>query len=163
MDTFFCDTAVLVAGADRRHVHHAASLAVVRTARKDTAFCSAHTIAELHAVLTSSAYQGRLRDADVSDLVTQVERTFTVVGLTASDYFATIRDALARDIHGGSIYDALHLAAAMKADATRIYTWNVKHFRALAPGHLVDRIQSPTLPSTPWGEGNPGGGADPNA
>jgi predicted nucleic acid-binding protein len=40
------------------------------------------------------------------------------------------------------IYDALLLACARKANADRIYTWNLRHFRALAPD-LAERIVAP--------------------
>jgi predicted nucleic acid-binding protein len=142
-DSFFCDTAVLVAAADLRHVHHEASVAVVRTASRKWAFCSAHSVAELYATLTSQAYRNRLRSADVLDVVKQVRALFTAVALTATEYFATVEDAVARGLHSGQIYDALHLAAAAKVDAATIYTWNLKHFHALAPGRIAERIRSP--------------------
>jgi predicted nucleic acid-binding protein len=43
---------------------------------------------------------------------------------------------------GGMIYDALHLACARKVEAEQIYTWNVRHFRMMAPD-LADRIVTP--------------------
>ncbi len=43
---------------------------------------------------------------------------------------------------GAIIYDALILACARKARAEVIYTWNVKHFRLVAPD-LSDRIVEP--------------------
>ncbi|MBI4546207.1 MAG: PIN domain-containing protein [Gemmatimonadetes bacterium] len=142
-DTFFCDTAVLVAAADLRHAHHAASVAVVRTASRTRAFCSAHSVAELYATVTSPAYRDRLRPADVADILKQVRALFTAVALTAAEYFATVEDALARGLRSGQIYDALHLAAAAKVDAATIYTWNLKHFQALAPARIADRIKTP--------------------
>jgi len=36
-----------------------------------------------------------------------------------------------RGVRGGGIYDYLHLAAARKAKAGRIYTLNLSNFRAL--------------------------------
>jgi predicted nucleic acid-binding protein len=142
-DTFFCDTAVLVAAADFRHVHHTASVALVRVAKPKRAFCSAHTVAELYATLTSSIYRDRLRHADVAEVVKQVRTLFTVVALTAAEYFAAVEDAATRGLRSGQIYDALHLAAAAKVDVATIYTWNVKHFRALAPARIVGRVRTP--------------------
>jgi predicted nucleic acid-binding protein len=40
------------------------------------------------------------------------------------------------------IFDALLLACARKSHAERIYTWNEKHFRMVAPD-LADRITNP--------------------
>ena len=142
-ETFLCDTSVLIAAADLRHTHHTASIAVVRTATKAHAFCSAHTVAEVYATLTSAAYRGRLRSADVGDVLDRIRRTFTVIGLTPTEYFAVTQDGLARGAQSGQIYDALHLAAAAKADVGCVYTWHVKHFQALAPASIVDLIHTP--------------------
>jgi predicted nucleic acid-binding protein len=43
---------------------------------------------------------------------------------------------------GGIVFDALLLACARKVDAERIYTWNVRHFRMVAPD-LAERIVTP--------------------
>jgi hypothetical protein len=43
---------------------------------------------------------------------------------------------------GGIIYDALLLASARKVSADRIYTWNLGHFRMIAPD-LAARIVEP--------------------
>jgi predicted nucleic acid-binding protein len=40
------------------------------------------------------------------------------------------------------IYDALLLACARKAAAERIYTWNERHFKLVAPD-LAERIVAP--------------------
>ncbi len=141
--TFFCDTAVLVAAADLRHVHHGASVAVVSGASRERAFCSAHSVAEVYATLTSSVYRDRFRLADVAEVVKQVRALFRVVSLTAVEYFRTVEDAVTRGLRSGQIYDALHLTAAAKANASVIYTWNVKHFQAIASASIAQRVRTP--------------------
>jgi predicted nucleic acid-binding protein len=44
---------------------------------------------------------------------------------------------------GGAIYDALHIRAAKKARCERLYTFNVRHFRAMAGDGFQDRISAP--------------------
>lgn len=141
--TFLCDTSVLVAALDRQHVHHEASVAVVSQATPEIAYCAAHAIVEVYATLTSAVYRNRLREADVSDVLDSIERAFTVVDLTTTEYFALAREGLTRRTQSGQIYDALHIAAAAKVDADVIYTWNLKHFRALVPASLLNRITTP--------------------
>ena len=70
---------------------------------------------------------------------------FEIIALTADDYLGVIRTASATGVQGGRIYDALHLAAARKANCDIIYTFNVKHFRELAPD-LATKIRAPQLP-----------------
>lgn len=141
--TFFCDTAVIVAAADAQHVHHPASVRVVGGAEKGRAFCSTHSVAETYAVLTSRAYQDRMRLADVVDVLERLRSVFTVVDIAEGDYFRTIRDAALRETRGGRIYDALHLAAAARVAPDTIYTWNLRDFRALAPPELAERVRTP--------------------
>jgi predicted nucleic acid-binding protein len=74
-------------------------------------------------------------------LDTFLERV-TPVALTAAESVETLRGCAARNLAGGIIYDALHLACARKAAADQIYTWNLRHFRLAAPD-LADRIQTP--------------------
>jgi len=66
----------------------------------------------------------------------------TVVSLTVGEYADTIRDAAQAQHSGGKIYDALLLACARKCNADRIYTWNIKHFRTIAPD-LAGKIITP--------------------
>jgi hypothetical protein len=44
---------------------------------------------------------------------------------------------------GAIVFDALHLRCAQKSACDRIYTFNVKDFRGLAPDGLQSRIVSP--------------------
>jgi predicted nucleic acid-binding protein len=65
-----------------------------------------------------------------------------VISLDANEYFLAIESLSRRGFGGAVIYDALLLACARKAKADRIYTWNLRHFRALAPD-LAERIVAP--------------------
>jgi predicted nucleic acid-binding protein len=74
-----------------------------------------------------------------------VEETYkrlTVVSLDDAEYFDTIHKAAERGITSGRIYDALLLRCAAKVKARTIYTWNLKHFQAVAPD-LAERIRTP--------------------
>jgi hypothetical protein len=39
-----------------------------------------------------------------------------------------------RNLVSGAIYDALHLIGARRAACEKLYTFNLRHFRSLAPG-----------------------------
>ena len=52
-----------------------------------------------------------------------VEERFEVVSLDVQEYRTAIPDAATAGIVGGTIYDALLGRCALKARATRIYTW----------------------------------------
>ena len=74
--------------------------------------------------------------------VEEARNRLTLVSLDEVDYFDTIRTTAEQGFTTGRVYDALLLRCAVKAKAQTIYTWNVKHFRALAPS-LADRIRTP--------------------
>ncbi len=52
------------------------------------------------------------------------------VGLTPTEVLGAMKNAEARGVRGGAIFDYLHLVAARKAMVDRVVTLNVKHFRA---------------------------------
>jgi predicted nucleic acid-binding protein len=74
--------------------------------------------------------------------ISEVRERLTFVALSLDEHLTTIQHIADRGLTSGKIYDALLLACALKSGAEIIYTWNLKHFRAIAP-HLADRIQNP--------------------
>ena len=54
----------------------------------------------------------------------------TITSLTPSEMLRAMRDAQRHGVRGGGIFDYLHLVAARKAKASRIYTLNLSNFRA---------------------------------
>jgi hypothetical protein len=56
-----------------------------------------------------------------------------VVALDEDEYFEVVREAAKAGRMGGAIFDALLIACARKVKAETIYTWNVRHFRLIAP------------------------------
>ena len=60
----------------------------------------------------------------------------------ASEWFRENIHTRADDPIGARVYDALHLQCAKKAGCDRIYTFNVRHFRQLAPD-WAEQIAAP--------------------
>ena len=74
--------------------------------------------------------------------VQEVRDRFAVINLNEDEYYDTIQQAAERGFTSGRIYDALLLRCAAKVGAEVIYTWNVKHFKALDPKQ-AHKIQTP--------------------
>ena len=66
-----------------------------------------------------------------------------LVTLDGNDYQELVRDCAASGWTGGRVHDAVQLRCAQKINSDRIYTFNVKDFRALASGELQDKIGAP--------------------
>ena len=140
------DTSVLVAAVLEKHPDHARALAVldrVQT-KKDEGFISAHSLAEMYAVLTRlpSPFRHSPEQALLS-VDENVAGHFKTSHLVGAEYMAFIREAALNGIQGGTIYDALLLKCAAKTGVDRIYTLNLNHFRAVAPPDLALLLSVP--------------------
>jgi predicted nucleic acid-binding protein len=142
----YFDTSVLVASALKGHVHHtAATLALEQAiAAEHQAFVAAHGLAEFYAVLTRMPAAPPVYPSEVWQMLeTNVLPHFTLTALTAKEYQDLVSGCAKQGWTGGRVYDVLHLRSAQKANCERIYTFNVRHFRELAPSELRERILSP--------------------
>jgi predicted nucleic acid-binding protein len=126
----FLDTSVLIAASDAADPRHPGSRSLLAAATPATAACGAHTLAEVYAVLSRLPGGKKVRPEYAGLLVEQITARMTVVPLSAEDYAATLRETARMGLAGG------------KVDAERIYTWNVRHFRMVAPD-LAERIVTP--------------------
>jgi len=138
----FLDTSVLIAASDAEHPGHKPSAALLAAATKLTTACGAHTLAEVYAVLSRLPGGKRQRPEFARLLVEQIVGRTTAVSLTAEEYSATIRNTAQSLLAGGIVFDSLLLSCARKVEAESIYTWNLRHFRKVAPD-LADRIVTP--------------------
>ncbi|HVO56905.1 MAG TPA: PIN domain-containing protein [Dongiaceae bacterium] len=141
MKSFF-DTSVLIAVFLGDHVHHDASLRIFAAATKNDAACSTHTLAEVFAVLSALPLKPPISAEQAGLFVGEVYQRLTPVSLDADECFQTVQEAAERGVAGGRIYDALLLQSARKCGAEMIYTWNLKHFQAIAPD-LAQRMRNP--------------------
>jgi predicted nucleic acid-binding protein len=138
----FLDTSVLVASVRESDFRHEASRRLLGQCDPQQACCAAHTLAEVYATLTGMLPPNRFRPEQAILVLDRVQAKLQCVTLTVNEVTQVIRQSAAMRLHGGIIYDALLLGCARKVNAQRIYTWNEKHFRLVAPD-LADRITTP--------------------
>ncbi len=142
----FCDTNVLVAAFLQSHPHHEQARPILERVKagKDTGFVAAHSLAETYAVLTRLPEGARVAPTVAWQLLSEnVIKGFSVVALSAREYSDTLEKASTDGVEGGKAYDALLLAAAIKCEAEKIYTINVRHFQSMAGDSVRPRIVSP--------------------
>jgi predicted nucleic acid-binding protein len=138
----FFDTSVLVAAFWAGHAHHQASVTRLGAANKKQSACGIHSLAEVYAVMTALPVKPLIPPEQALLFVEEVRDRLTLVALESEEYFAAIQKTAGSGFSGGRVYDALLLACAAKAKAQTIYTWNLKHYQALAP-ELSARILTP--------------------
>lgn len=143
---WYFDTSVLVAAAVDQHVHNSRALSVLDALHdgKHRGYLSVHGLTEVYAVLTRTPFKPSVPPMQVLKAIEdQILRHMTLVSLDESEYVDIVRRAASEGWIGGRIHDAIHLQCAAKMKCDRVYTFNVRDFRALAPERLADRIAAP--------------------
>jgi len=138
----FFDTSVIVCASHRADPRYEASLEYLSRATPETACCGAHSLAEVYSTLTGRPHPMRIPIPVALKIIERTRSRLTVVALDESEHFETVRESAKAGRMGGIIFDALLIASARKAKAKKIYTWNVRHFRMIAPD-LAGRILEP--------------------
>src|ERR1035437_5282203 len=142
----YTDTSVLVAAAVRHHPHNAPALAVLAAliGRKHRGYPSAHSLTEVYSVLTRTPSKAPLYPSEAWQIIEQmILPQMELVTLTPREYREVVRHCAVNGWVGGKVHDAVHLRCAQKVGSDRVYTFNVKDFRALAPSDLADKIAMP--------------------
>ena len=141
MNRFF-DTTVLVAAVLEEHEHHERSFSALATATPSSAFCAAHSLAEAYAMLTRYPGKQRLSPDQALLAIEVFEDRLAVVALDAREYLAAMGRFATHGITGGTIYDGLIAACALKAKADVLYTWDVGHFMLLGD-EIARKVRTP--------------------
>jgi predicted nucleic acid-binding protein len=136
------DTSVLVPTFLGDHEHHEASLDAFLRFGKRQACCAAHSLAEVYATLTRMPGKYRVSCEQAMLFLAEIRQRLALVALDEEEYYATIEQASALGVMGGTVYDALLARCALKARAETLYTWNVKHFQQLGL-EVIKRIRTP--------------------
>ena len=141
MKAFF-DSSVLVPVFYGDHVHHAASLEVFTRFSKPEAGCGAHSLVEVYSTLTRMPGKHRISGDQAMLFISNIRERLTVIGLTPDEYADMLQSSSERGIVGGTIYDALLAACAMKAGAKKLFTWNLRHYSQFGP-EVTRILQTP--------------------
>ncbi len=134
------DTSVIVPALVDQLSQHPACFAtyVSYTSGTNQGFCSAHCLAECYAVLTALPLPRRISTDEALRLIKEsVIGRLEIVSLNHAHYLDAIADVARRGLTSGIVYDALHVAAAVQASCSRIYTKNLVHFRAICPSQIL--------------------------
>jgi predicted nucleic acid-binding protein len=138
----FFDTSVLVAAVLEEHEHHQRSFLAFSKADQSSAFCAAHSLAEIYATLTRYPGKQRLSADQALLALSAFEKRLTIIALEAREYLVAIRRFAALGITGGTMYDALIAACSLTARADVLYTWNIGHFMLLGD-EVARKVRTP--------------------
>ena len=143
---WYFDTSVLVAATVNTHVHHSRAQSVLEAFHegKHRGYLSTHSLPDVYYVLTRTPFRPTVRPIHALKAIEdQIINHMALVSLEPDEYIEIVRRAAIEGWIGGRIHDAVHLQCAAKMKCDRVYTFNVRDFRALAPGNLADKITAP--------------------
>ena len=141
MKSFF-DTSVLVPVFVPGHQHHERSLSVFSGADRNSAYCGAHSLAEVYASLTRLPGKYRAAPEQALMCLDTIGERLNLIALEVAEYISAIREAAGLGIEGGALYGALLGACAIKARADILYTWSTRDFQRLGP-NITGRLRTP--------------------
>lgn len=104
--------------------------------------CAAHSVAEVYATLTRYPGKQRLSADQAGIAIDSIQERLTIVALEATEHLAAIRRFAAQGVAGGTIYDGLIAACALKVKAEVLYTWNLSHFLLLGDD-VAQKVRTP--------------------
>ena len=129
----FFDASVLVEACLVQSPKFSVADTLLKTA---VAVTSAHALAEAYATLSGDA-RLKIKAHDAAQMVGDLAEALQVQALSAKAHRGMIRDLPTRGVSGGSIFDAIHAAAARESKCVEIHTLNVRHFKHVAPDLTV--------------------------
>lgn len=138
----FFDTSVLIPLFLADHDHYLQSQAVFRKYSSKQAACGAHSLAETYATLTRLPGPHRLNTAQAMLPIEQLRDRLAVISPTSEEYVECLQRSSDLGVAGGTIYDAVLGACAVKAKCDILYTWNVRHYQLLGP-EITAKLHKP--------------------
>ncbi|MEO0731457.1 MAG: VapC toxin family PIN domain ribonuclease [Bacteroidota bacterium] len=137
------DTSILFPALTTAHPEHISRLRLLDRIRKEgeVVILNTHLATELYSNLTRYPPH-RIHPLIVVEKIRELSQLFTVIDLTFTDYLAALDRCAAKELISGVVFDALHLQAALKAEASVIYTANVKDFIRLLDDDISLEIRS---------------------
>lgn len=122
------DTSVLVAAIVEAEGYHAECGGLLDAGR---CACCAHGLTEAFNTLTGGRRFRMRASLAASILEEDYAPSLRLITLTPPEILRALRVAESRGVRGGAVFDYLHLLAARKAKASRLYTLNVADFLAI--------------------------------
>lgn len=122
------DSSVLIAALVPTQSHFKASAVILREGGR---VVSAHALTETFSTLTGGKLSLRLLADDALRLIRDnILSLVSLIELRTEDLLTAFSEAQARGVRGGATYDYLHLFAARKAGAEKLFTLNSSNFQA---------------------------------
>lgn len=123
------DSSILIASLVENDSQHAVCVSVLEKYRP---FVHRHALVETFSTLTGGRLGFRMSADAIARLIREsILPWVRTTELDDAELIEAMSVSQNRGVRGGAIYDFLHLCAARKVSATRLYTKNVNDFKSL--------------------------------
>lgn len=139
------DTNVAIAALVEVHPNHIKAFNWLKKAKEKeiTGIISAHSIAEIYAVITTLPIFPKIPPLLAEKLIQQnIFSNFEIIELTKQDYQEVLHILAENSTIGGSTYDALIAHAAIKGKVDKLLSFNEKHLKRVYPA-IAYLVQTP--------------------
>ncbi len=138
----FFDSSAFVAAVSEDDIDHESAIRAWSGSSQRVMY--AHGLLECFATLTGGRHPASLPPSEAATLIAENMRAGAVsmIQFSAEEILELMKAAHQRGVRGEAVYDFMHVCAARKAGANRIFTLNKRHFTAIAP-ELAPQIFHP--------------------
>lgn len=138
----FFDSSAFVAAVSEDDIDHTAALRAWSESGRRVMY--AHGLLECFSILTGGRHPASLPPAEAATLIAEnmIAGDVEIIQFSGEEILEFMRNAHRCGVRGGAVYDFMHVCAARKAGASRIFTLNKRHFTAIAP-ELAPQIFHP--------------------
>ena len=141
MNGVLLDTSVIVQALVEQLPGHQRAFETLVNAKKSGLNVAAHAVAESYATLSTLPVSPRLAPSQAWHLLDEsILSAAKIVSLSSRQYVSLMRRLAAIGLSGGTVYDALHAAAAEKSNAERLYTFNRRDFQRMEPHFALEFV-----------------------
>lgn len=133
------DTSVIIAALVDQLTNHDAAFETYLQFSSDPnqGYCSTHALAECYAVMTALPLPRRILPDEARRLIEDsIRGRLAIVELNTQHYIRAIDRVASEGASSGLVNDALHLEAAIEIGCTRVYSYNLAHFRRIVPPEI---------------------------
>lgn len=122
------DSSVLIASLVGKDPHHEASASLLEEYRP---FIHRHALVETFSTLTGGRLGFRMSTDEIAQLIREsILPWVRTTDLDDAELIEAMSASQDRGVRGGAVYDFLHLRAARKISASRLYTKEVNDFKS---------------------------------
>lgn len=141
---YYLDTNIWIAALLDKHPKHQNSKQLIIDCLEQNIeiVTSGHCLAEVYSVLTKLPLAIRIQPDVVITLIDKnMVANCEIIDLNTAEYIEVLKEAANNNLTSGTIFDGLHVKAALKARVNKIFTYNLKDFKKFEIPETIELLK----------------------